>query len=233
MTRPWRVVLVALWLALGAPAVRAQMALPPDEKRTHGAQVPDVTLTGEDSTSFKLSTLAGKPVIVNPVFTTCEQTCPMITSNLRTALGEIGEPGVGYQVLTISFDPADGPAQLREYRKKLDLPAGWKLAVASPEDRKAFLDAIDFNYEALPDGGFVHANVIAILTPTLNVSSYAHGVTYEANDLRAKLERATRESSLVRHYRPYIALAAAMGLISIAVVLFATRKRSASPAAGA
>ena len=228
-----RTLLMALMFALGAPAVRAQMALPPDEKRTHGAQVPDVTLINEDSTSFRLSTLAGKPVIVNPVFTTCEQTCPMITSNLHKALAEIGEPGAGYQVLTISFDPSDGPAQLREYRRKLELPAEWKLAVASPDDLKALLGSIDFNYAALEQGGFVHANVVAILTPTLNVSSYAHGVTYESADLRKKLERATRESSLVRHYRPYIALAAGLGILSIVVVLFATRKKPASPATAA
>lgn len=233
MTISRRILLVTLLFALGAPAARAQMALPPDEKRTHGTQVPDVTLTGEDSTSFKLSSLAGKPVIVNPVFTTCEQTCPMITSNLAKTLSEIGEPGVGYQVITVSFDPADGPAELREYRRKLDLPAGWKLAVASPDDLKALLGAIDFNYAALPQGGFVHANVVAILTPTLNVSSYSHGVTYEPADLRAKLERATRESSLVRHYRPYIALAAGLGILSIVVVLFATRKKPAAPATAA
>jgi len=228
-----RVFVLALLFAFRAPEIRAQMVLPPDEKKTHGTQVPDVTLINEDSTSFKLSTLAGKPVVVNPVFTTCEQTCPMITSNLNAALAEIGEPGVGYQVLTISFDPADGPAALREYRRKLALPAGWKLAVASPDERKALLGAIDFNYAALEQGGFVHANVVAILTPTLNVSSYAHGVTYESADLRAKLERATRESSLVRHYRRYIGLAAALGILSIVVVLFATRKRPAAPATAA
>ncbi len=234
MTNVYRGVLIAaaFLTALASVAV-AQMALPPDEKRTHGAQVPDVTLTAEDSTSFRLSSLAGKPVIVNPVFTTCEQTCPMITANLSKALLEIGEPGVGYQVITVSFDPADGPAQLREYRRKLGLPAGWKLAVASPDDLKALLGAIDFNYAALPQGGFVHANVVAILTPTLNVSSYSHGVTYESADLRAKLERATRESSLVRHYRPYIALAAGLGLLSIVLVLFATRKKPAAPATAA
>jgi protein SCO1/2 len=229
----WRVFLLSLLLALRAPEVRAQMVLPPDEAKTRGTQVPDVTLTADDSTSFKLSSLAGKPVIVNPVFTTCEQTCPMITSNLSKALSEIGEAGVGYQVITVSFDPADGPAELREYRRKLELPAGWKLAVASPDDLKALLGAIDFNYAALPQGGFVHANVVAILTPTLNVSSYSHGVTYETADLRAQLERATRESSLVRHYRPYIALAAGLGILSIVVMLFATRKKPASPATAA
>jgi protein SCO1/2 len=217
--------LVSLVVATG---VRAQVPLPPNLKTTHGRSVPDVTLIGEDSTSFKLSSLAGKPVVVNPVFTSCQQTCPIITQNLRGALAEIGEPGVGYQVLTISFDPADGPAQLRAYRKKLDLPPGWKLAVATPEDLKALLGAIDFNYAAMPEGGFVHANVVAILSPTLTVSSYLNGVTFESKELRDAFWRATRESSLVHHYRPYIALAAVLALATVAIVLFATRRKPAA-----
>ena len=223
-----RTFVALLFFASVAVVAHAQVALPPDEKATRGKSVPDVTLIGEDSTSFKLSTLAGKPVVVNPVFTTCQQVCPMITQNLHSALAEIGEPGVGYQVLTVSFDPADGPAQLREYRRKLDLPPGWKLAVATPENLKALLDAIDFNYEALPQGGFVHANVVAILSPTLTVSSYLHGVTFESKELRNAFWRATRESSLVRHYRSYIALAALLALTTTIVLLFSTRKKPAA-----
>jgi cytochrome oxidase Cu insertion factor (SCO1/SenC/PrrC family) len=166
--------------------------------------------------------------VVNPVFTTCQQTCPIITQNLSGALKEIGEPGVGYQVLTISFDPADGPAALRAYRKKLDLPPGWKLAVATPENRKALLDAIDFHYEALPDGGFVHANVVAVLSPTLTVSSYLNGVTFESKELKNAFWRATRESSLVRHYRGYIGLAAVLALAATVIVLFTTRRKPAA-----
>jgi cytochrome oxidase Cu insertion factor (SCO1/SenC/PrrC family) len=211
-----------------AGVVRAQVALPPNEKATRGKSVPDVTLIGEDSTSFALSTLAGKPVLINPVFTTCQQTCPMITQNLHGALASIGEPGVGYQVLTISFDPADGPAELRAYRHKLDLPPGWKLAVATPENLKALLDAIDFNYEALPEGGFVHANVVTVLSPTLTVSSYLHGVTYDPEQIRNALWHAARESSLIRHYRGYVALAALLALTTTIIVLFSTRKKPAA-----
>jgi len=221
-------VLAAIFLLIATTAALAQTVLPPDEKRTHGKPVPDVTLIDEDSTSFALHALAGKPVILNPVFTTCEQTCPMITSNLKAALAQIGEPGVGYQVLTVSFDPSDGPARLREYRRKLDLPAGWKLAVATPDNLKALLGAIDFNYAALPEGGFVHPNVIVILTPTLTVSSYEHGVSYDPKELRSKLERAARESSLVRHYRPYIALSALLALAATVVALVVTRKKPAA-----
>ena len=223
-----RVVMLAATCALVAFAARAQVALRPDESRTKGQHVPEVTLIGEDSTSFALSTLAGKPVVVNPIFTSCPQACPLITGSLRDALASIGEPGVGYQVLTVSFDPADGPAQLRAYRQKLALPAGWRLAVATPANLAALLDAIDFNYTALPGGGFDHANAIAILTPTLQVSSYAHGLSYEPAEIRSALEVAAGEVSLVRHYRPVILVVGVLGIALIAVVLFSTRKKPAA-----
>ena len=152
----------------------------------------------------------------------------MITANLRDALAQIGEPGAGYQVLTVSFDPADGPAQLRAYRRTMALPAGWKLAVATPDNLKRLFEAIDFHYQPLEGGGFAHANMVAILTPTLNVSGYALGVTYESKDLRLALERATRESSLVWHYRPLIALVAALALAAAFVALVATRRKTST-----
>ncbi|HEX6791564.1 MAG TPA: SCO family protein [Candidatus Krumholzibacteria bacterium] len=190
-----------------------------------GTHVPDVALIGEDSTTFTLASLAGKPVVINPIFTTCQSTCPMITASLRDALAGIGEPGVGYHVLTFSFDPADGPAALRDYRSRVGLPAGWTLAVATEENRKRLLDAIDFHVEALPDGGFVHPNAVVILTPTLVVSSYAHGVSFDAKDLRKRMEVATQEASFVRHYRPYIVAVAIIAWLSVVAVLYATRKK--------
>jgi protein SCO1/2 len=223
-----RLFLLVSACVLAATTAGAQGTMRPDEERTRGTQVPDVLLVAEDSTSFALSTLAGKPVIVSPIFTRCPHTCARITESLREALTSIGEPGVGYQMLTVSFDPADGPAELREYRQRLSLPAGWKLAVASPEALAALLDAIDFNYEPLPEGGFAHANVIAILTPTLKVSSYAHGVLYEAKEIRSKLENAAGEASFVRHYRPVILLIAVLGLAAMTFVVFSTRKKPAA-----
>jgi len=212
---------------LGPLAANAQVTPAPDEKQTHGRQVPDVTLVGEDSMSFALSTLAGKPVIVSPIFTSCPQTCLLITESLRDALASIGEPGVGYQVLTVSFDPADGPVQLRDFRRRLTLSSGWKLAVATPANLTQLLDAIDFNYASLPEGGFAHAHVIAILSPTLHVSSYAHGVAYDAKEIRRALEVAAGESSLVRHYRPVILGISVLGMAVLTLVLFSTRKKPA------
>jgi cytochrome oxidase Cu insertion factor (SCO1/SenC/PrrC family) len=222
---------IALILLVTAFAAHAQVPLPPDESRARGTRVPDVTLIDEDSTTFSLAALAGKPVLVSPMFTTCPTACPMITENLRDALKEIGEPGVGYHVLSISFDPADGPAAMRAYREKMSLPEGWTLAVASPENRKLLLDAIDFHYQPVPDGGFAHPNVVAILTPVLAVSSYAHGLTYESKDLRRRFEVATQDASFARHYRPYIIGIAIAAWASVMAALVATRKKRAAQAA--
>lgn len=200
----------------------------PDESRVRGTHVPDIALLRDDSTTVMLSSLAGRPVVVSPIFATCQSTCPMITASLRDALGEIGEPGVGYHVLTISFDPADGPSTMRMYRRQMALPGGWTLAVANEEDRKKLFDAIDFHVEALAGSGFAHPNAIAVLTPTLVVSSYAYGVSFEAKDLRRRLEVATQEASFVRHYRPIIIAVAVTALASVFAALLATRKKRAA-----
>ena len=219
--------ILALAAALLATSSAAQeTVVPPDIKQTRGRPVPDVELIGEDSTAFRFAILQGKPIIVSPIFTSCPHTCSYITSSLRDALAEIGEPGVGYEVLTVSFDPLDGPAELRAYRERLELPAGWRLAVATPENLAALLGAIDFQYLPMDEGGFAHANVIAIIDPELKVASYLHGVTYDAGELRKHLERAVRNTSLVRKARPLLFVISALGLVVMISVLVATgRKR--------
>jgi protein SCO1 len=221
--RPAVAVAAVVWVANAA----AQVTPPPDEKKTLGTTVPDVELVSEDSTTFRLSSLAGKPIILNPVFTSCPYACPQITGSLRDALATIGEPGVGYQVLTVSFDPKDGPAQLRAYRDRLALPAGWRLAVATPDNLARLLAAIDFRTAPLDGGGFAHANVIAFLSPALAVSGYAHGIMFTPDEVRTHLEDAARETSLVHHYRKFILAAGVAAAIAAALALGITRGRGA------
>jgi len=216
-------------LALVATGAAAQVPPRPDEAQTIGAQIPDITLVADDSTTYRLSSLWGKPVIVSPIFVSCPQTCSMITESLRDALAQIGEPGVGYEVLTISFDPADDAAAMRDYRGRMGLPPAWRLATASAEDVDTLLAALDFRVTPM-EGGFAHPNLIAILSPDLTVSGYVHGVTYDAKEVRAALDHSARRSSLVTRFRPFILLVAVAGLLAVAWALFLTRRRDESAA---
>jgi protein SCO1/2 len=213
------------WLSLIAASATAQVTSRPDEAKTIGTHMPDVALISDDSTTYRLSSLWGKPVVVSPIFTRCPHTCSMITESLRDALAEIGEPGVGYEVLTVSFDPADDAAALRAYRERLGLPQGWKLATASAEDLDALLGALDFRVEAM-DGGFAHPNLVAVLSPDLTVSGYVHGIMYDAKEVRAALEHSAHRASLITRFRPFILLVAVAGALAVLWALFVTRRRS-------
>jgi protein SCO1/2 len=213
-------------LAMMSMAVTAVRAVePPDEKKAIGTQMPDVALVADDSTTFKLSALWGKPVIVSPIFTSCPNTCSMITESLRDALHDVGEPGVGYEVLTISFDPADDTAAMRAYRERLALPKGWRLATMNAADLAAFLGAMDFHVDALDGGGFAHPNLIVVLGPDLRVRRYLHGVMFESAEVLASLEGAAKDTSLVRRFRPVILIVVAMGVVAVSCALYATRRR--------
>lgn len=217
---------VPLWAALAtALAVRASAQAPPDEKKAIGTQMPDVTFIADNDSTFRLSAMWGKPVIVSPIFTSCPSACPMITESLRDALRDVGEPGVGYNVLTVSFDPADDPAAMRAYREQMGLPKGWRLATLSAADLATFLDAIDFHVTALEEGGFAHPNVIAVLGPDLKVASYVHGVMFESAELNAAMEAAARKASLVTRFRPVLLAVSATGALAVLCVLYVTRRR--------
>ncbi len=187
--------------------------------------MPDVTFVADNDSTFRLSSLWGKPVIVSPIFASCPTACPMISESLRDALREVGEPGVGYEVLTVSFDPADDSATLRAYRERLALPARWHLATMSAADLATFLGAMDFRVTALDGGGFAHPNVVVVLGPDLKIRSYLHGVMFQGAEVHDALEHASRDSSLVRRFRPYLIALPVIGVMAVLWVLYATRRK--------
>ncbi len=220
--------MLAALAVVSAIGARAQTILPPDDHRARGHQVPDIALVTGDSTTIHLGDLAGKPLIINPVFTRCPAACPAITGSLRDAVSSIGEPGVGYNVVTVSFDPADSLADLRAYRDRLGLPNGWIVAKATPADVAQLLDAIDFHVAPLDGGGFAHANAIAVIGPDLRVSGFVHGIEFEPSEVRAALDRAARSGSLVERFKPQLLLITLLAALTLIIVILTTRKRPGS-----
>ncbi len=216
-----RVVSGSTLAALLAASVSAQT--PPDEEKAIGTQMPDVALVADDDSTFRVSALWGKPVIVSPIFASCPRTCDLVSESLRDALSKVGAPGVGYHVLTISVDPADDSAAMRAYRERLGLPNGWRLATVSEGDLATLLRAIDFQVTALDEGAFAHPHLIVILGPDLKVARYLHGVMFEADDVLAALEDASYQASLVTRFRPLLLVIALLGVVAVGFALYVTR----------
>ena len=83
-----------------------------------GTRLDDYRLRDLRGQAFQLGQLAGRPIVVSMIYTSCHHICPMITRNLarnvevaREALGEEAFP-----VVTIGFDwQVDSPERMRQF----------------------------------------------------------------------------------------------------------------------
>ncbi len=162
------------------------------------AQIPlDLAFTDEMGQSVQLKQYFGrKPVVLAFVYFTCPMLCNQVEQSLVGTLKMISfNPGTEYDVVFISFDPRDTPAEaLRKKHEALSRfarPAtepGWHFLTGSPEAINAAATAADFRYSYDPKTGlFGHASGILLLTPDGRISRYFFGVEYPASNLRLGL----------------------------------------------
>ncbi len=109
---------LALGLLLGAAVGLAQLAMerfrPAPPLPVFGS-VPAFQLTDENGRAFGSSDLAGRPWVAGFVFTSCTDTCPLITARMAALARR--EPAL--QLVSFTVDPArDSPAKLLDYGRK-------------------------------------------------------------------------------------------------------------------
>ncbi len=200
----------ALAIAAAALASAAARAQTPEQLRREidaigvveklGARAPlDVAFTGADGRPVALRDLAGRPVLLSFNYTTCEKLCSLQLAGMARAFRDAGWKGDGFSVLTVSIDPAEPQARLREYGETYARQAGgseavaraWRFASGKKADIDALADAVGFRYRYDPaTRQFWHQATLIVLTGDGRVSSYLHGVTYAPEALRKALDLA-------------------------------------------
>lgn len=98
--------------ALGRPAPQAAGL------RVLG-QIPAFELTGSDNKPFRSAGLDGKVWVASFVFTTCRNSCPVLSAQMKR-LSHSLPAGDGYALLSITVDPdKDTPQALAAYARDL------------------------------------------------------------------------------------------------------------------
>lgn len=109
---------LALALVLGTWALLGQR----DRRGSgllHYGRVPAFTLVGTDGKPFDSAALAGKVWAASFVFTTCKNSCPMLSAQMKRLSKSLPE-GDGFALLSITVDPdKDTPKALGDYAKAL------------------------------------------------------------------------------------------------------------------
>ena len=206
-----RTTMLCVPLALALPSGGLQAAsspyVPPNlngigiEQKLN-AQIPlDTVFRDETGASVPLRTYFGKkPVVLAPVYYRCPMLCSQILSGVVAGLRPLSlRPGRDFEVVAISFDPADTPSEAALKRDHYSHtystragPNGWHFLVGSQAAISAVMQTIGFHYRWDPvNKMFVHASGVMVITPEGRVARYLYGVEYEPKDLKLSLVEAS------------------------------------------
>jgi protein SCO1/2 len=136
------IVVVVLVLAAGVTAWLLRIKPVPTETVSStpwGADYfPNVILTAHDGQKLRFfdDLIKDKVVMVNFIYTTCPDSCPLETARLKQVQKLLGDRvGKDVFIYSITIDPThDTPEVLREYARKFNIGPGWLFLHGSEAD---------------------------------------------------------------------------------------------------
>ena len=206
-----------------------------------GSQIPlDLKFRDETGREVRLGEYFGKgrPVALTLVYYECPMLCNQVLNGAVGAFQALSfTAGKEFEVVTVSFDPREGPdlaaekkeTYLRRYKRE-GAEEGWHFLTGDEASIKALADAVGFRY-AWDDESqqFAHASALMVATPGGKLSHYFYGIDYAPRDLRLAFVEASEgkvgspvDSLLLfcYHYDPAVGrFAPVMGALRVAGVL--------------
>ena len=127
--------------------------------------------------------------------------CPIVLEGMTGTLTELKfDVGKEYDVVTISIDPRDTPAQAAEKKEKyvkrygrFGAANGWHFLTAPESAIRKITNAAGFQYAYdISTNQFAHGTVLLVTTAEGRLSRYLFGFEYRARDLRLALVEASQ-----------------------------------------
>jgi protein SCO1 len=143
-----------------------------------------------------------KPVVLNFVYFKCRDLCPLLLDGMVRAMRALSfHVGDQFEVLTVSFDPRDGPAlaaaKKQDFVQRYGRPGaatGWHFLTGDETAIERLTRAVGFRYHYdSQTGEFGHATGIVLLTPQGKTSRYYYGIEFSPRDLRLGLIEAAAD----------------------------------------
>jgi protein SCO1/2 len=203
-----RAVLTLLLLLGAIPPASAQSAFTAGQlsqlsfHQHLGAALPlDTPLRDENGGEVTLGSFFGhdRPVVLVLDYLHCETLCGFVLSDLIQSLDSVPlTAGRDFDVLAISIDPHDGPAESRAARlqylaRTAHSGGGWHFLTADDAAIHSIAAVVGFAYlyDSAADQ-YAHPAGITIAAPTGTIARYILGVDYAPLDLRLALTEAAQ-----------------------------------------
>jgi protein SCO1/2 len=148
-----------------------------------------VTSRGE---TFQLASTRGKPLVVNLVYTSCSDACPLTVQTLARAV-DVASSAVGresFAVITIGFDSrVDSPQRMHDFARSqgIDQP-NWQFLSADRATIERVTNELGFRY-APAAGGYQHLSQTSLIDAEGRVYRQIYGTSFAPQALAEPLKR--------------------------------------------
>ena len=142
----------------------------------------------------------GRPVILNLTYFGCPNLCTFVLNGMVNSLKQVEwTPSQQYEIVTVSFDPSEGPdlaapkrlSYLRSFGKR-GAEEGWHFLTGSADQIKKLADEVGFRYKYVPEEKqFAHSAALFVLTPEGKISRYLYGIEFPPTDVKLALLEAS------------------------------------------
>ncbi len=160
-----------------------------------GAQVPlEARFRDDDGREVSLGELIRRPTILSFVYFRCPNACDLLLSGTALALRPLTlQPGKDFQVLSVSIDERETPADAREARRialaslPQDFPPqAWRFLTGSRESIERLSGAVGFHFRRQGEE-FDHPMALIMLSPAGKVTRYLIGSEFLPLDLHMSI----------------------------------------------
>jgi protein SCO1/2 len=147
---------------------------------------PPFTLMTQDGRPLALADLRGKVVVLDFIFTSCTDTCPLQTRKLARL-----QPALGPETyfVSITLDPQrDTPAALRAYAVRHGADLGhWAFLTGDPAQIRAVARSYGVIADRAGPAGLTHNPLTSVIDRTGTLRVQYLGARYDPAELRADI----------------------------------------------
>ena len=159
-------------------------------------EAPGFVLVDQRGHRLSLADLRGKVLALSFVFTSCSDTCPIVTAKLADIQRRLGsEFGRRVHFMSISVDPlTDTPERLRAYASKFnaDIP-GWSFLTGTPAQIEDVVRRFGAYARRAEDGAVDHLNLTSLIDSQGRLRVQYLGYRFRVDEMLADLEALLRE----------------------------------------
>jgi protein SCO1/2 len=155
---------------------------------TQGAAsvLTDTKLVDQNGDTVELSSLKGKPLVVDFIYTSCPGPCLMETAKFANVALRLGNDlGSKVMLVSITVDPEhDGPKQLLDYAHQQGADEkGWYFLTGVPTDVDKALAGFKLSRQVEPDGSVGHLVDMMLVGPDGRLVREYNGEVVKAQDI--------------------------------------------------